>query len=159
MLDNAGKPQHSLVDMLSQSVYYTVKWLHGPSHQRLDIALQILKPVFWLAFIGVYGCQLLKVIQQPFNRETLVKRIGLVMTVMIALVSAKFHPWYPAMFLPLLVLLPETSRLRQFGLTLSLFQLAGFTVFQNLPVFSELALTVLPLWLAFSNRSPFRASA
>ncbi len=158
MLDNAGKPQHSLVDMLSQSVYYTVKWLHGPSHQWLDAALQVLKPLFWLTFIGVYGWQLIKAIQQPFNRETLVKRIGLVMTVMIALVSAKFHPWYPAMFLPLLVLMPEVSRLRQFGLTLCLFQLAGFTVFQNLPVFSELALTVLPLWLAFSSRSPFKAT-
>jgi hypothetical protein len=72
---------------------------------------------------------------------------------MIGFVSAKFHPWYVVMFLPVALLLPEESRLRRFALLLSLFQLAGFTILQNLPVFNVILLTLLPCWLALKGLS------
>lgn len=156
MLDNAGKPQHSLIDLIAQSVYYPTKWIRGHADAWTDITLSIIKPLFWAGFVLFYAWQCLRSLRQSLEPEALVFRVSLTLTVMVAFISAKFHPWYPVMFLPLLLLLPEASRLRQFGLTFSLFQLAGFTVFQNLPVISPLALTVLPLWLTLKDKLPFR---
>jgi hypothetical protein len=158
MLDNAGKPQHSIIDLIAQSVYYPTKWIRGHADAWTEVTLSIIKPLFWAGFVTFYGWQCLQSLRQSLTPEVLIYRTGLVLTVMVAFISAKFHPWYPVMFLPLLLLLPEASRLRQFGLTFSLFQLAGFTVFQNLPVISPLALTVLPIWLTLRNKFPFRTT-
>jgi alpha-1,6-mannosyltransferase len=159
LLDNAGKPQHSLIEMIARLVYYPGKWLFGHADTAMNWTLKVIKPIFWLGFAGLYLWQWLRFARQSMSPELLIGRIGLVMTVMIALISAKFHPWYPVMFLPLLLLLPEQSRWRQFGLTFSLFQIGGFTIFQNLPVFSQLALTVLPTWLAFSGKGLFKPAS
>lgn len=159
LLDNAGKPQHSLIDLIAQSIYYPTKWLQGHADGITQQALSILKPLFWASFVLFYGWQCLQAVKRPATTQDLLFRIGLTMTIMVAFVSAKFHPWYPVMFLPLLLTLPEASRLRQFGLTFSLFQLAGFTIFQNLPVISPLFLTVLPLWLTFKGTLPFKPAS
>lgn len=152
MLDNAGKPQHSLIDMLARLVYYPVKWLHGPAETWMGIVLRVLKPVFWLSYILFFGWRLYRFFRITLlTPMDLLMEIGLSMAVMIALVSAKFHPWYAVMFLPVLLLLPEYSRLRRFGILFSLFQIIGFTVFQNLPVFGVIVLTGLPLYLAFKK--------
>lgn len=158
MLDNAGKPQHSLVDLIARSVYYLLKWVHGPSTEGMALALKVLKPLFWGGFILFYAKQVWDFTRQKADLASVIAATGLTLTVMVALVSAKFHPWYTVMFLPLLLLLPEGNRWRQFGQTFSLFQLAGFTIFQNLPVVSPLMLTVLPLLLAFRNKTPFTST-
>jgi len=156
MLDNAGKPQHSVADMLARAVYYPLKWFHWPAQSMLDSLLRLLKPVFWGGFILFYARQLWTFARKEARLDTVIAETGMVMAVMVAFISAKFHPWYVVMFLPFLLLLPENNRWRQFGQTFSLFQLAGFTVFQNLPVISPLVLTILPAWLAFKRRSPFQ---
>ena len=157
MLDNAGKPQHSLVDFLARAVYYPLKWIHGPATEGMDGTLRALKPLFWGGFVLFYLRQVWQFARQKVDLPVLLAAVAIPLTVMVACISAKFHPWYTVMFLPLLLLLPENNRWRHFGLTFSLFQLAGFTIFQNLPVISPLVLTVLPLWLAYRRRSPFQA--
>jgi hypothetical protein len=156
MLDNAGKPQHSIIDMLARLVYYPAKWMFGKADAVMALVLKILKPLFLLGFMGFYAWQWFRFTRQEATESRVIEAIGLSMTVLVALVSAKFHPWYPLMFLPLVLVLPESSKLRQFGLTFSLFQMAGFTIFQNLPVFGVLVLTVFPLWMALSGRALFK---
>ncbi|HEY9745180.1 MAG TPA: hypothetical protein V6C99_03065, partial [Oculatellaceae cyanobacterium] len=68
---------------------------------------------------------------------------------MVALVSAKFHPWYVVMFLPLALALPQNHWLYRFGVWFSVLQIAGFTLLQNVHVLNVVLLTLLPLWLAF----------
>lgn len=159
LLDNAGKPQHSIISMLAEMVYYPLKWLHLPAKDIEAQFLRILKPLFWLGFIGFYGWRCLSYLRHKADFGPLLYEITLTTTVMVALISAKFHPWYPIMFLPIGLLLPENSRLRQFALVFSLFQLAGFTIFQNLPIVSEAVLTLIPLWLAYRQTPIFPASA
>jgi hypothetical protein len=156
MLDNAGKPQHSIIDMLARLIYYPTRWIFGHADAAMNLSLKILKPLFLLSFLVFYAWQWLRFTRQSITPSSMVYGIGLSITVLVALVSAKFHPWYAIMFLPLLLVLPEACKLRQFGLTFSLFQIAGFTIFQNLPVFGVLALTVLPLWLTLSGRAIFK---
>lgn len=159
LMDNAGKPQHSLIEMIARMVYYPGKWLFGHADAAMDLTLKIIKPLFLLGFAVFYLWQWLQFTRQTATLQRLICGTGIVMTVLVAFISAKFHPWYPIMFLPLLLLLPETSRWRQFGLIFSLFQIGGFTIFQNLPVFSQLVLTVLPAWLAYSRKNPFKPAS
>ncbi|WP_373531013.1 hypothetical protein [Vampirovibrio sp.] len=158
MLDNAGKPQHSIISMLESLVYYPLKWLHLPAKALSEGFLKILKPLFWSLFIGFYGWRIFQCLRAKITEAAVFYEIALVTLVMIAFVSAKFHPWYPVMFLPLTLLLPEKSKLRQFTLIFCLFQLAGFTVFQNLPVLNVVILTLVPAWLAWKNTRLFRSS-
>lgn len=153
MLDNAGKDQHSIIDMLADLIRYPARlFLHAQQARAIkDALLSGLKPLFLLVFTGFYGWQLVR-----FSRgeATLVRLIAAITRSLVALVviaSAKFHPWYVVMFLPAALVLPEGSRLRRFALMFSIFQLAGFTLLQNLPVFSVLLLTVLPLWMALKS--------
>lgn len=153
MLDNAGKPQHSVVDLIARAVYYPVKWAHGPATESMALALRFLKPLFWGGFALFYLRQMWQFARQKeVGLSQVIFATGISLAVMVAFISAKFHPWYTVMFLPLLLLLPEQNRWRQFGQIFSLFQLAGFTIFQNLPVLSPLALTILPAWLAFRRK-------
>lgn len=158
MLDNAGKPQHSIISLLEELIYYPLKWLRQPANVMSGQFLTVIKPVFWLGFVGFYVWRAFRFLTRPVSVQALIYEITLVSVVMIAFISAKFHPWYPVMFLPLALLLPETVRLRQFSLTFCLFQLAGFTIFQNLPVFSEIALTLVPLWMTLEGKSMFIGS-
>lgn len=158
MLDNAGKPQHSMISLLEEAIYYPLKWLGQPASAISGQFLKFIKPVFWLGFVGFYAWRVLGFIKRQVSVQALFYEITLVSVVMIAFISAKFHPWYPVMFLPLALLLPEATKLRQFSLTFCLFQLAGFTIFQNLPVFSEIGLTLVPLWMTLRGKFVFRAS-
>lgn len=153
LLENAGKPQHSLIAMLSELLYYPLKWLHWPAQVLTQQWAKGLKFLFWLGFVGFYGFRILRFASSRPEFSGLVYEITLTTTVMVALVSAKFHPWYPVMFLPLALLLPDYSRLRRFAVLLCVFQLAGFTILQNLPVLSELLLTLVPLYLALSGKT------
>jgi hypothetical protein len=162
LLDNAGKPQHSMISLLAGGLYYPLKWFHAPAKAVQTQFLSVIKPLFWAAFTVFYGWRLwisLKGISlkaSPMTEQGLLREIALVSVIMIAFISAKFHPWYPLMFLPLCLLLPEASRLRQFALIFALFQLAGFTILQNLPVLSELLLTLVPLWLTLKGSALFK---
>lgn len=156
LLDNAGKAQHSIIRMLEELVYYPLKWLHLPGRNAAEAISEILKPIFWSGFVLFYGWRCLQLFLNKTSVGCLLYEIALTSTVMVAFISAKFHPWYVVMFLPLALLLPEQSRLRQFALIMALFQLAGFTIFQNLPVISVVVLTLLPAWLAYRRHSLFR---
>jgi hypothetical protein len=147
LLDNAGKPQHSLIAMLSRAAYYSAKWVVGmpKAEELMEMVQSLLKPAFWTGFVLFYGWRLWQFFRQPLQAERLLLELGLVLTVMVAFVSAKFHPWYPVMFLPILVLLPKSSTLRRFGLLFSLFLLAAFTPLLNLHVINVLLLTLMPL--------------
>jgi hypothetical protein len=156
LLENAGKPQHSIADMLARMVYYPAKWLKvGDAKAVMQSALGVIKPLLWAGFALFYVVQVLRVSRE--NRPTfasLLAVIALVMTVMVAFVSAKFHPWYVVMFLPLVLLLPQNAWVRHFGVWFSLFQIAGFTLLQNVHVLNVLLLTLFPLWLSF-RQAPF----
>lgn len=157
LLDNAGKPQHSMISLLANALYYPLKWFHAPARDIQAQFLSVIKPLFWAGFASFYGWRLWIALKaSQFNDQRLLQEVAGVSVVMIAFISAKFHPWYPVMFLPLCLLLPESSRLRQFALTLSLFQLAGFTILQNLPVISEILLTLVPLWLTLKGSALFK---
>lgn len=170
LLDNAGKPQHSLIAMLGGSLYYTLKpftklmatvSLPAPAHLR-DAFLALLKPIFWAIFVLVYAMSCLSFWREKGADKLasrIIARTAQVLTIMVALVSAKFHPWYPVMFLPVVLLQEEDSFWRRFALTLSIFQLLGFTVFQNLPVFSVLLLTLLPLYWTYKRQDLFSTPA
>ncbi|WP_303674926.1 hypothetical protein [Vampirovibrio chlorellavorus] len=157
LLDNAGKPQHSVISLLANALYYPLKWCHAPAKALQTQFLSVFKPLFWVGFASFYGWRLWTTLKtSPLADQRLLREIALVSVVMIAFISAKFHPWYPVMFLPLCLLLPQSSRLRQFALIFSLFQLAGFTILQNLPVISEILLTLVPLWLTLKGSALFK---
>jgi hypothetical protein len=159
LMDNAGKPQHSLVDLVASSAFYSLKAFGLPGDGFRDLLLSILKPILWggfsLFYLGICAW-LARLKPAELTLQRIVWASAVVLIVLVSVVSAKFHPWYPIMFLPLAVLLPEESPWRRFALTFSFFQLAGFSIFQNLPIASVLALTVLPAWLTFKNRDLFR---
>lgn len=156
LLENAGQPQHSLVKMLSDAVRYPAKLIPGVDVAEVTQSVQHhSKQALWLAFIGFYGLMLWRFWRQPDTRpHQVIHTASWVMTVMIALVSAKFHAWYPVMFLPVLMLLAEDHRLRRFGEWLALFQMPAFTVFRNLPVISVIVMTLIPLVLAWRAHPP-----
>ncbi len=159
LLDNAGKPQHSLISLLAETLYYPLKWLHAPAKVIQAQFLSLIKPLFWATFAGFYAWRLWTTLKiRELTAQALLEEIAGVSVVMIAFVSAKFHPWYPVMFLPLSLLLPESSRIRQFSLIFALFQLAGFTILQNLPVLSEILLTLVPVWLTLQGSTLFKRS-
>lgn len=150
LLDNAGKSQHSIADMLGRMVYYPARWLQwGDAKVIMQNVLSVIRPLFWAGFALLCAWQGLQFVRKPQSFASLITAIALVMTVMVALVSAKFHPWYAVMFLPLVLLLPEKTWLRRFGVWFSVFQIAGFTLLQNVHIFNVLLLTLLPMWLAF----------
>jgi hypothetical protein len=72
---------------------------------------------------------------------------------MVAFVSAKFHPWYVIMFLPLTLVLPPDNWLRRFGIWFSVFQIAGFTLLQNVHILNVLLLTLVPLWISLRRET------
>jgi alpha-1,6-mannosyltransferase len=153
MLDNAGKAQHSLVAALSRTSYYVADILTNRRNEAMQVTQKLLKMLFWGGFIVFYLWQGFRFIARSADFRNLLYAAGLTMTVMVAFVSAKFHPWYVVMFLPLLVLLPDNSRLYRFGILFALFQTIAFTLLQNVHVIGVLLLTVLPAWLAWSGKS------
>jgi hypothetical protein len=160
LLDNAGKSQHSIADMLARMVYYPAKWLKlGDAKMVMEAFLKEIKPLLWAVFVLFYAWQGIRFLKRQQSFTSLVAGIALVMTVMAAFVSAKFHPWYVVMFLPLALLLPEKLWLRRFAVWFSVFQIAGFTLLQNVHVINVLLLTVLPLMLSLkANALPCAAS-
>jgi alpha-1,6-mannosyltransferase len=151
LLDNAGKSQHSVADMLARLVYYPIKWLHlGDAKAVMAQVLAVFRPLFWgcfaLFFVWRWRCYAKS---GEKSLSALLYETALVMTVMVALVSAKFHPWYVVMFLPLALALPQNHWLYRFGVWFSVLQIAGFTLLQNVHVLNVVLLTLLPLWLAF----------
>ncbi|MEM0951471.1 MAG: hypothetical protein AAGI66_04920 [Cyanobacteria bacterium P01_H01_bin.74] len=167
IISNAGKPQHSLVAMAAQALYYPVKWLGGPAEAIYNTSLAVLKPISLTLFAGLVVVQ---VFQFSRNSQTKAKhpghwplvqeaieKIAILLTGLL-LCSAKFHPWYIVMILPVVLLLSPQSRLRQFWCLVSVTQLAAFTVFQNLPVFSQLVLFGLPVYLVL-KKSPLKDNA
>ncbi|HEY9686769.1 MAG TPA: polyprenol phosphomannose-dependent alpha 1,6 mannosyltransferase MptB [Coleofasciculaceae cyanobacterium] len=153
MLDNAGKAQHSLVAALSRASYYVADIFTNHRNEAMQVTQKLLKVLFWGGFIGFYLWQVFRFIVRSADFRNLLYVAGLTMTVMVAFVSAKFHPWYVVMFLPLLVLLPTSSRLYRFGILFALFQTVAFTLIQNVHIFGTLLLIVLPAWLAWSGKS------
>lgn len=164
LLDNAGKPQHSVIDMLATVLALgagLVSALFGAGNAFLaayKALLSLLRPMALLGFVGFYLWLLRALIQQPAERflAGLATACACAMLALIVFASAKFHPWYVIMFLPLALLLEENTFARRFSLTFGLFQLASFTVLQNLPVINVLLLTLLPLVLVLRNQDPFR---
>lgn len=152
LLDNAGKPQHSIADMLARMIYYPVKWLKlADAKDAMQMALTVIKPVFWGGFALLFFWQCFRFVRQKQTFASLNTVIALVMVVMVAFVSVKFHPWYVVMFLPLALILPENNWLRRFGIWFSVFQIAGFTLLQNVHILNALFLTLIPLWLSVKN--------
>jgi hypothetical protein len=164
LLDNAGKSQHSIIDMLATISALPAGLVSGFSaggdafQTARKTALSLLKPLFLLGFAGFYLWQLRVLLRQPAERllPGLAAACACALLALAVFAGAKFHPWYVIMFLPLALLLEETAFVRRFALTFGLFQTAGFTVLQNLPVINVLLLTVLPLFLVLRNRDPFR---
>jgi alpha-1,6-mannosyltransferase len=152
MMSNAGKSQHSLTAMLADSLDYLARLCSFflPTHSSaiqalLHQSLSTLKLFFGVAFTGLFLWCFAQSCRKPLDTRRLLWQITLLLTAVV-LASAKFHPWYPVMVLPFALVLPEHSRLRQFWMWVSLLQLAGFTVFQNLHVISPLIMLVLPIW-------------
>lgn len=155
---NAGIAQHSLNSMVSRLVFYTGKLV--PAFDGLFLPVrQNLKPLLWGVFALTYGGVLWHYIGDTKTNDTkeLIRQqllpVADMLTLMVAVISAKFHPWYVAMFFPVLVLLPVKHWLFQFGLWLSVIQLIAFTPIRNIHVFNYALLTILPLYLAF--KKPF----
>ncbi len=157
LLDNAGKPQHSIIAMLGRLIYYPIDFFnHDAAKAMMKMGLLVLKPLFLLGFAWLCireGLRFLKASADSvqFLQSRLIQSVTLLLTVLVAFVSAKFHPWYPVMFLPLALLLPTTHWLRRFGMLFSLFQIAGFTLLQNLHIGNVILLTLLPLWLSVKD--------
>jgi hypothetical protein len=165
LLDNAGKSQHSIIDMLATIVGLGAGFLDGGKHGLFSETvwkqtISGLKPLFLTGFAGFYLFWWWRFCQKPPKDGLLVALLQPAVTtmlVLVALAGAKFHPWYVIMFLPLALLLEEQSRIRRFSLLFGFIQLAGFTVLQNLAVINVLLLTLLPAVLVFYNRDAFKA--
>lgn len=159
MLSNAGKPQHSIVAMAAYALYYPAKWIlpffttnsQTLAQETLESALSLLKALSVALLSGSLALAVSRGFRQTITTEKLLWFMVFSMSMLI-MASSKFHPWYPVMVLPFAFLLPEGSRLRKFWMLLSLFQLAGFTVFQNLHVISQLVMIATPLWLSFQTK-------
>lgn len=149
LLDNAGKSQHSLADLIARLIYYPAKLLHIPNPKHvMASALIWIKLVLFGGFAVFCAWMGWQFIQQKQSFAKLIASIAVVMTLLVTVVSAKFHPWYVVMFLPLVLVLPESTRLRRFGIWFSVFQIAGFTLLQNVHILNVLVLTLLPLYLS-----------
>ncbi len=148
MLDNAGKPQHSILSAIGRLVYYVADIFGNRAKEAMDLVLRVLKPLCWGGFVLFYGTLAVRYLwRKTADFQGLLWCSGLSLAVMVGAISAKFHPWYVVMFLPVLLLLPEESRLRRFGILLSVFQIAAFSLLQNVHILGVLLLTGLPIWL------------
>jgi hypothetical protein len=146
MLDNAGKPEHSLLASLSAL---------GGNHGKL---LCWGKTLFTASFLVLGGTKLIHFWRQAQAEgafPALVKVVTRMLMALILVASAKFHPWYIVMFLPLAVLLPEDVWLRRLALTLGLVQLVAFTGLQNIPILNTLLLLIAPAFWIYKGRDPF----
>jgi len=149
MFDNAGKPEHSILASLA----------FLGSSLGVSGGMYGLNLCFMGLFAVFYGWQIICFIRSESKAETFDKatpdQVGMVellqtlapcLIVLILFASAKFHPWYIVMFLPLTVLLPEQSQWRRLALASALFQLLAFTGLQNLPVLNTVVLLLVPLY-------------
>lgn len=165
LLDNAGKSQHSIIDMLASLAGVGAALLTGGKHGLFSEpvwkqTISGLKPLFLTGFAGFYFFSLWQFCRKPASdrlRMALLQPTAATMLVLVTFAGAKFHPWYVVMFLPLALLLEENSRIRRFALVFGFIQLAGFTVLQNLAVINVLLLTVLPVGLVLRNRDLFQS--
>ena len=156
MLDNAGKPQHSLIALIGDIGGFLG---HFAFHIPLDMANRAvtsgLKPLFWVLFAGFYVQQCWMLARQAvITLPMLLAASARVLLVLVVIASAKFHPWYILMFLPLALLLPSQSRTRRIAESLSLWQMAGFTFVQNIPMLGVLLLTIFPTLAAWKGSTP-----
>lgn len=151
MLDNAGKPQHSIIALMGRVIYYVADIFSGSGKEIMDINVRIFKMVAWAAFAVFCIWQVVRFLIKKGEFKDMLYASGMVVTVMVAFISAKFHAWYVVMFLPLVLLLPEKSKLRRFGILFSLFQLGAFSLIQNVHILGVLLLTIVPTWLAWSG--------
>ncbi len=163
LTQNAGIAQHSLNSMLSRIVFYLGQFI--PALEGLFMPVrQGLKPLLWGLFSTIYTVILWRFARpkqsessplDPPELTAIVHKqlmpVAMVLTLMVTVISAKFHPWYVAMFFPVTLLLPLNHWLFRFGLYLSLFQLLAFTPIRNIHVLNYLILTLIPLILAFKN--------
>jgi len=167
MSENAGMAQHSLIAMVSRLIFYLGQWIPSLSGWFLPVR-HGLKPVFWAVFVIVSVVVFIRFWRQNTTSKsedhnhhlalaiTVIRQqclpVAFLLTLMITVISAKFHPWYVVMFLPLTLLLPSEHWLWRFGLYVALFQLLAFTPIRNIHIFNYIILTVVPFWLAvFSN--------
>jgi len=160
MFDNAGKPEHSILGSLAFLISF-----FGVSSSISGTILYGLKLCFMGLFAGFYSWQLIRFAGSA-NREegsgtvdlqdSLTQVLASCLMALILFTSAKFHPWYILMFLPLAALLPEQSKWRRLALLSALFQLLAFTALQNLPVLNTAVLLILPLYLVLQKKDFFR---
>ena len=151
MTSNAAMSQHSLHSALARSVYWAGSLFMDNADGLLNWARVWFKWMLWGGYAFIYGWLVVS-----FARDSQIKDkthwpmlygMALSITLMIVFASAKFNAWYIGMFLPLLLILHPQSRLRQFGLLLTLFQLLSFSPVENLHIGSFILLTLTPLIL------------
>jgi hypothetical protein len=159
MFDNAGKPEHSILASLA---------FLGAFLGLSGGIVSWLKLCFLGLFAGFYGWQIIRFARSKDRVEALdtvnsngisltglIQALSLSMMGLILFASAKFHPWYIVMFLPLTVLLPEQSKWRRLALSIAFFQLLAFTALQNIPILNTLVLLLIPLYCVWKGKDCF----
>lgn len=169
MLGNAGMVQHSIHSMLSRIVFYLEKIIPALSG-GYALTRNGLSPVVWALFClgyGILGIQQARIIWGNYQSHrsneqrqhgVLFWGIGL-LTLMLLVVSSKFHPWYTGMVLPAVICLapprlgghPWTPRLQSALFAFSLWQLLAFTPLHNIHVLNYAILSILPLWWGWKH--------
>jgi|GEM_PF-1802723 len=161
MFDNAGKPEHSIL----ASLVFLANFL-GIS----EGIVSWLKLCFMGLFAGFYAWQIIGFARSVDRAETsdklgsnsnessmhnLIQALASSLMALILFASAKFHPWYIVMFLPLTVLLLEQSKWRRLALSIALVQLLAFTALQNIPILNTLLLLLIPLYSVWKGKDCF----
>ncbi len=157
ILDNAGRPQHSIAEMISSVAFYVPKFFGHPGSGLRDKTLAIIKPLSWGLFVLFYAWRCWRYFSREPDRKDfyrVIQESHTTLLMMVVFVSAKFHPWYVIMFFPLTLLLRESEFIRRYALNFTHAQIVAFTVFQNLPFFNVLCLTIAPLVWTYCRNKP-----
>ena len=113
------------------------------------------KYLLWAGFTAMYGWLLWRFFKEPAETRyaSLIRKITAALVLMIVFASSKFNVWYIGMFFPLIFLLPESCKLRRFGVLLSLVQLLAFSPVENIHIVNYLILTLAPFaWVYLRKR-------
>jgi hypothetical protein len=142
--ENAGLSHNSIQALLTSSL----KAITGLTKDSAEIQRVAagLKQLFWGGYLGFTGWQVWRALRAPeFNKAAWQHAVVLNLTVLILGVSAKYYAWYLGMCLPMGLILPDRSRLKQLLVLCALVQLFSLTALGQAHIINTLVMTVFPM--------------
>jgi hypothetical protein len=146
ILGNATVSRGSIHSFFFSSYKTLVKTIFPFLQGTQDKVGSAMKAVLMLTFTGMYIRALYGAFQQ--SQQVVygfLKQTAGMLFLMVAVFSAKFYPWYVAMFYPLAILLPEDELIFRLVTALGMAQLFSFVFLGQAHFLNYLALSGLPM--------------